>query len=84
LENLLKDYKIEEITDEKNSQNEILPDGQALQALAKTKALSEIKQMVDQKILVIKDGNYEIEAAYRLGGITLNGNPLDLNSLLNL
>ncbi len=84
LENLLKDYKIEEITDEKNSQNEELPDDKELQNLATTKALSEIKQMVDQNILVIKDGNYEIVATYRLGQITLNGNPLDLSSLLNL
>jgi hypothetical protein len=84
LENLLKDYKIEEITDEKNSQNEKLPDDKELQNLAKTKALSEIKQMVDQNILAIKGGNYEIVAAYRLGQITLNGNPLDLSSLLNL
>ena len=84
LENLLKDYKIEEITDEKNSQNEELPDDKELQNLATTKTLSEIKQMVDQNILVIKDGNYEIVATYRLGQITLNGNPLDLSSLLNL
>jgi len=84
LENLLKDYKIEEITDEKNSQNEKLPDDKELQNLGKTKALSEIKQMMDQNILVIKDGNYEIVATYRLGQITLNGNPLDLSSLLNL
>ncbi|MCK5710139.1 MAG: DUF945 family protein, partial [Deltaproteobacteria bacterium] len=61
-----------------------LPDDKELQNLATTKTLSEIKQMVDQNILVIKDGNYEIVATYRLGQITLNGKPLDLNSLLNL
>ena len=84
LENLLKDYKIEEITDGKKSRNEELPGDKELQDMGKAKAQSEIKQMVDQNILILKDGNYEIEAAYKLGQITLNGNPLDLNSLLNL
>jgi len=83
LENVLKDYKIEEITDEKKSRNEELPGDKELQDLGKAKAQSEIKQMVDQNILILKDGNYDIEAAYKLGQITLNGNPLDLNSLLN-
>ncbi len=41
-------------------------------------------EMLDQEILVIKDGNYEIEATYGLGQIKLNGNALDLSSLLNL
>jgi uncharacterized protein YdgA (DUF945 family) len=84
LENVLKDYKIEEITDEKKSRNEELPGDKELQDLGKAKAQSEIKQMVDQNILILKDGNYVIEAAYKLGQITLNGNPLNLNSLLNL
>ncbi len=84
LENLLKDYKIEEITDEKKSKNEKLPDDKELQNLGMSKAQAEITQMVDQNILVIKEGNYEIQAAYRLGQIELNGQPLNLNSLLNL
>jgi len=84
LENLLKDYKIEEITDEIKSQNEAPPSDKKLQNLGKTRAQSEIKQMLDQNILVLKNGNYEIEASYRLGEIILNGKPLDLSSLLNL
>jgi uncharacterized protein YdgA (DUF945 family) len=84
LENLLKDYKIEEITDEIKSQNEAPPSDKKLQNLGKTRAQSEIKQMLDQNILVLKNGNYKIEASYRLGEIILNGKPLDLSSLLNL
>ncbi len=84
LESLLKDYKIEEITDEMKSQNEALPSDKKLQNLGKTRAQSEIKQMLDQNLLVLKDGNYKIEASYRLGEIILNGKPLDLSSLLNL
>jgi uncharacterized protein YdgA (DUF945 family) len=84
LENLLKDYQIEEITDELKSQNKELPSDKKLQNLGKTRAQSEIKQMLDQNILVLKDGNYKIEASYRLGEIILNGKPLDLSSLLNL
>jgi uncharacterized protein YdgA (DUF945 family) len=84
LGNLLKDYKIEEITDEIKSQNEAPPSDKKLQNLGKTRAQSEIKQMLDQNILVLKNGNYKIEASYRLGEIILNGKPLDLSSLLNL
>ncbi|GJM15243.1 MAG: hypothetical protein DHS20C13_05700 [Thermodesulfobacteriota bacterium] len=84
MDNLLKDYKIEEITDEKNSNKEELPSEKELQTLGKARSESEIKEMLDQEILVIKDGNYEIEATYGLGQIKLNGNALDLSSLLNL
>ncbi len=84
MDNLLKDYKIEEITDEKNSNKEELPSEKELQTLGKARSQSEIKEMLDQEILVIKDGNYEIEATYGLGQIKLNGNALDLSSLLNL
>ena len=84
MDNLLKDYKIEEITDEKNSNKEELPSEKELQTLGKARSQSEIKEMLDQEILIIKDGNYEIEATYGLGQIKLNGNALDLSSLLNL
>lgn len=84
MDNLLKDYKIEEIVDEKKSNNEELPPDKELQALGNQRAQSEIKEMLDQNILIIRDGNYEIEATYRLGQISLNGKPLDLSSLLNL
>jgi len=85
MDNLLKDYKIEEIADEKSNSNEELPSEKELQTLGNARAQSEIKEMLDQEILVInKDGNYEIEAVYGLGQIKLNGKPLDLSSLLNL
>jgi len=84
MDNLLKDYKIEEITDEKKSKNEELPPDKELQVLGNQRAQSEIKEMLNQNILIIRDGNYEIEATYGLGQISLNGKPLDLSSLLNL
>lgn len=84
LDNLLKDYKIEEITDEKNANNEEIPTRQELQNLGNERAQAEIKQMLDQGVLIIKDGSYEIEAVYGLGQIKVNGQSLDLGSLLNL
>lgn len=82
-DNLLKDYNIEEITDQINSSNEELPSEKELQTLAMDRAQLEIKDMLDQKILILKDGNYEIKLTYGLGQVTLNGNPLDLGALIN-
>ena len=82
-ENLLRDYKIEEITDERNSKNEKLPSEEELRNLAQERAQSEIQEMLDQQIIVLKNGKYHIEAGYSLGQVTLNGNPLDLGSIIN-
>lgn len=84
MDNLLKDYKIEEITDDFSSRDEEIPSESELQTLGKVKAQSEIQEMLDQGILILKDGKYQIEASYSLGQVKLNGNPLDINSLLNL
>lgn len=84
MDNLLKDYKIEEITDEKNANNEEMPSDKELQQLGNERAQKEIQAMLDQGVLVIKDGSYEIEAIYGLGQIKVNGQSLDLSSLLNL
>ena len=83
-ENVLRDYKIEEITDELNSQNKDLPDSEELKNMANAKAQAELKQWLDYNIFVLKNDNYVIELSYSLGQIKLNGNPLDINSLLNL
>ncbi len=84
MDNLIKDYKIEEITDDANKKGEKLPSEQELQELGRQQAQSEIKKMLDQNVLILKDGKYEIKASYGLGQIKLNGKPLDINSLLNL
>jgi len=84
MDNLLKDYKIEEITDEKKTNNEVLPTDKELQVLANTRAQSEIQEMLDQGIFVIKDGSYEIEAVYGLGQIKVNGKAINITSFLNL
>ena len=84
MDNLIKDYKIEEITDDANKKGEKLPSEQELQELGSQQSQSEIKKMLDQNVLILKDGKYEIEASYGLGQIKLNGKPLDINSLLNL
>lgn len=84
MNNLLKDYKIEEITDEITSKGEQLPSEEELQKLGAARAQSEIKEMMDQNILVINKGKYQIEANYAVGRVTLNGQPLDLGSLLGL
>lgn len=82
-DNLLQDYKIEEITDEINNTNKELPSEEKLRTLALERAQSEIKEMLDQEIIILRDGKYQIEARYSLGQITLNGNPLDLGSIMN-
>lgn len=84
MNNLLKDYKIEEITDEIKSRGEQLPSEEQLQKLGAARAQAEIKAMLDQNILVINKGKYQIEANYGVGQVTLNGQPLDLGSLLGL
>ncbi|MEX0999405.1 MAG: YdgA family protein [Thermodesulfobacteriota bacterium] len=84
MDNLLKDYKIEEITDEKKANNEVLPTDKELQVLANIRAQSEIQEMLDQGIFVIKNGSYEIEAVYGLGQIKVNGKTININSFLNL
>ncbi len=83
MDNLFKDYKIEEISDELLSSNKTLPSEEELQAMGNERAQAEIKDMLDQKILILKDGKYELEASYSLGQITLNGNPLDLSAIMN-
>ncbi|MFA9408778.1 MAG: DUF945 family protein, partial [Candidatus Dadabacteria bacterium] len=84
MNNLLKDYKIEEITDEIKSRGDELPSEEELQKLGVARAQSEIKDMQDQNILVTNKGKYQIEANYGVGQVTLNGQPLDLGSLLGL
>lgn len=84
MNNLLKDYKIEEITDELKAKGEQLPSEEELQKLGAARAKSEIKDMLDQNILVINKGKYQMEANYGLGQVTLNGQPLNLGSLLGL
>ncbi len=83
LDNLFKDYKIEEISDELLSNKETLPSEDELQVMGNERAQSEIMDMLDQKILILKDGKYELEANYSLGQVTLNGNPLDLGAIMN-
>lgn len=84
MNNLLKDYKIEEISDEIKDKGEQLPPEEELQELGRARAQSEIKDLLDQNILVINKGKYQIVANYGVGRVTLNGQPLDLGSLLGL
>jgi len=84
MDNLIKDYKIEEITDDMNKKGENLPSEKELQELGHQQAQSDIKNMLEQNVLILKDGKYEIKASYGLGQIKLYGKPLDINSLLNL
>jgi uncharacterized protein YdgA (DUF945 family) len=84
MDNLIKDYKIEEITDDANKKRDQPYTEQELQELGREQAQSDIKNMLDQNVLILKDGRYEIKASYGLGQIKLNGKPLDINSLLNL
>ncbi|MEM7007891.1 MAG: YdgA family protein [Thermodesulfobacteriota bacterium] len=82
-DNLLKDYKIEEIIDELNQSDEEIPGAKELEILANDRAQSEIAELLEADVLVLENGKYRIQASYRVGQVNLNGNILDLGSLMN-
>lgn len=82
LETILTGYKKEEILDDfKKADDEIPPDEEIL-GMAKEEAGDEIKGLKDQNIITESGDNYELKASYEMGQVTLNGQPLDMGSLL--
>lgn len=82
LESILTDYKKKEITDDfKKADDEIPPDPEIL-GMAKEEATDEIKGLKDQSIIKESGDNYELNVGYELGQILLNGQPLDMGSIL--
>ena len=82
LERVITDYKKEEILgDFKKADDEIPPD-EEIAGMAKEETGDEIKGLMDQGIITGNGDNYELNASYEMGQITLNGQPLDMQSLL--
>jgi uncharacterized protein YdgA (DUF945 family) len=82
LENILTDYKTEEITDDFKKANDEIPPDQEILGMAKEEAADEIKGLKDQNVITESGDNYELKAGYEMGQILLNGKPIDMESLL--
>jgi len=83
LDNVITDYKKEELIEDHKKLGEELPSDEELRSLAAEDAKEEIGKLIDQKIVTASGDDYVITASYELGQVTLNGQPLDLDSLLN-
>lgn len=84
LDNVITDYKKEELIEDHKKLGEALPPDEELQTLAAKDAEEEIDRLVEQKIITKSDDkDYVITASYEMGQVTLNDQPIDLDSLLN-
>ncbi len=82
LDNVVSDYKKEELVEDHKKLGEALPSDDELHILAEEDAKEEIERLFEQKIITSSDGDYEITASYEMGQVTLNGQPMNLDSLL--
>jgi uncharacterized protein YdgA (DUF945 family) len=82
LETIITDYKKEEIADDFREADDEVPPPDEIAGMAKEEMGDEIKGLMDQGIITESADNYEINASYEVGQITLNGHPLDIQSLI--
>ncbi|MEW6143804.1 MAG: YdgA family protein [Thermodesulfobacteriota bacterium] len=82
LETIITDYKKEEITDDFRKADDEVPPPDEIAGMAKEEMGDEIKGLMDQGIITESADNYEINASYDMGQVTLNGQPLDMQSLI--
>jgi uncharacterized protein YdgA (DUF945 family) len=82
LETIITDYKKEEIADDFRKADDEIPPPDEIAGMAKEEMGDEIKGLMDQGIITESTDNYELNAAYEMGQITLNGQPLDMQSLI--
>ncbi len=82
LETVINDYKREEITEDFRKADDEIPPDEEIAGMAKEETGDEIKGLMDQGIITETDDNYELSASYEMGQITLNGQPLDMQSLI--
>lgn len=83
LESALTDYKKEEISNGYSESGKEPPREEELRNIAEKEANEVIKGLIDQNILTPKGENYDVTASYELGQVILNGQTLDLDSLMN-
>jgi|GEM_PF-1112490 len=82
LEEAMHGFNAEEIEDEiKNGALSPLSD-QEIDKLARERTRKDIGDLTSQSILVLEEDRYVLNAEYTPGQILLNGNPLDLDTLL--
>lgn len=83
LESALTDYHEEEISDGYAESKKKLPPEEEIREMAEKDTNKVIKGLIDQNILTSSGDNYEASASYEMGQVILNGQPLDLDSLMN-
>ena len=82
LENAMIGINNDEIRDEiKSGKLKQLSDKE-IGSLAEQRAADDINQLTSQNILVLEGDRYVLKGEFETGQITLNGTPIDLNSLL--
>lgn len=82
LETIITDYKKEEIADDFREADDEIPPPDEIDGMAKEEMQDEIKGLLDQGVITESDSGYEMKASYEMGQITLNGQPLDMQSLI--
>lgn len=82
LETIITDYKKEEIADDFRKADDEVPPPDEIAGMAKEEMGDEIKGLLDQGVITESDSSYELKASYEMGQITLNGQPLDMQSLI--
>lgn len=82
LETIITDYKKEEIADDFRKADDEIPPPDEIAGMAQEEMGDEIKGLMDQGIITESTDNYELNATYEMGQITLNGHPLDIQSLI--
>jgi len=82
LETIITDYKKEEIADDFRKADDEVPPPDEIAGMAKEEMGDEIKGLMDQGVITESDKSYDLNATYEMGQITLNGQPLDMQSLI--
>jgi len=82
LETIITDYKKEEIADDFRKADDEVPPPDEIAGMAKEEMADEIKGLMDQGVITESDKSYDLNATYEMGQITLNGQPLDMQSLI--
>ena len=82
LETVITDYKREEIAEDFRKADDEIPPDVEIAEMAKEEMGDEIKGLMDQGIITESGENYELNASYEMGQVTLNGQPLDMQSLI--
>lgn len=73
LENIMEDMERDKISENYEKEGKAPPMEAELQILAKEAVAEQLQQLVEQGMFRVKDDHYTIEAAYKGGQLTVNG-----------